>query len=195
MSNRTLKNIRNYLNQLAHFVNETDGCVLWKRIFFFPFLLKFSLRWLYLCPKGSRDRKLDTPCSYKGHLSGDNLWLPIPWWKLRGWLLMYPICIVLSQSGFESPYTIPCPTVSFPLGMLLLHILSISLPLVWWAIESQSWNKNLVSLFLTQWWNMRGNGECYSGVDLSAGQIRFWEIKSEFCCLFSILKWLTFLCL
>ena len=112
-----------------------------KKNFFFPFLLKFSLRWLYLCPKGSRDRKLDTPCSYKEYLSGDSLWLPIPWWKSCGWLLTYPTCVVLSQSGFEIPYSIPFAIDSFPLGMLLLHILSISLPLVGWAIESQSRNK------------------------------------------------------
>ena len=40
-----------------------------KNIFFFLFLLGFSLRWLYLCHKGSRGRELGIPCSYKKDIS------------------------------------------------------------------------------------------------------------------------------
>lgn len=130
--------------------------VCYERHFFFSFLLNFSLRWLYLCPKGSRGRKLDTPCSHKGHLSGHSLWLPIPQWKSGGRLLMYLVSIVLSQFGFENSYTIPYTIVSFLRGMLFPHMLSTSLSPVWWATESQSRNKNLVSLFLIQWWNIMG---------------------------------------
>lgn len=63
--------------------------------------------------------------------------------------------------------------------------LSPSCGMSYWVTEQK---QNLVSSFSGE--TLGANWQCYPGVDLSAGQIHFWEIKSEFFCVFSIVKWL-----